>query len=108
MMCSEDGSSRGVSCVLVVACSLMHVLLCCALGLPLKPQNETFRMSPGVCCADISAAPSVPGGLLRLILFYCGSGNEKHLTCQSNFQFEFSLGESASVLHAITSRMLLL
>lgn len=65
-------------------------------------------MSPGVCCTDISAVPSVPGGITRLILCHCGSGNEKHLACQSNFQFKLPLGESASVLHAITSRMLLL
>lgn len=28
--------------------------------------------------------------------FYCGSGNEKHFPCQSNFRHKFSFGESVS------------
>lgn len=53
--------------------------------------------SLGVCCIGVSAVLCVRQGAERFILFYCGSGNEKYLPCQSNFQFKLSLGESVSV-----------
>lgn len=93
--------TRGADCVCLRLFG--HFALSNGLGIECLP-NFSYAVISGkmgltlvVCCIDIPAMFCMCQRAEILILFYCGSGNEKYLTCQSYFQCKLSLGESLSV-----------